>query len=297
MHLLLIAILAVVQGAAELLPVSSSAHVIIVEKLFGLDPTTPEMTFLLVMLHTGTMAAVLVYYWSRWGRLLSRSNAHRWDFVKMLVIATVATGIVGLALQYLIETIVLGGKRGAAVENVFGNLWIIAPSLAVVGALIMIAGFWQRSHANSPSEGGSLAGAPPGRLAWTSLLIGIVQGLALPFRGFSRSGSTISTGLLAGMDRRLAEELSFALAVILTIPVVGREALRLRHGVPAAGHAFSSFPVLTGIIGMVFSFAAGLAALRWLSAWLEKSRWGFFGVYCVVFSVLILVLMGTGAIT
>jgi len=295
--LLLVAILAVVQGAAEMLPVSSSAHVIIVEKLLGLDPTTPEMTFLLVMLHTGTMVAVLVYYWARWGRLLSRSNAHRWDFVKMLVIATVATGIVGLALQYLIETIVLGGKRGAAVENVFGNLWIIAPALALVGALIMIAGFWQRSHANSPSEEGSPAGAPPGRLAWTSLLIGIVQGLALPFRGFSRSGSTISTGLLAGLDRRLAEELSFALAVILTIPVVGREALRLRHAIPAAGHVFSSLPVLTGIIGMAFSFAAGLAALRWLSAWLEKSRWGFFGVYCVVFSVLILVLMGTGAIT
>ena len=64
-----IAILAIVQGAAELLPISSSAHVIIAEKLMGLDPTTPAMTLLLlVMLHTGTMFAVIVYFWSAGAR-------------------------------------------------------------------------------------------------------------------------------------------------------------------------------------------------------------------------------------
>ena len=63
-----IAILAIVQGAAELLPVSSSAHVIVAEKFLGLDPTTPEMTLLLVMLHTGTMFAVLTYFWGAWKR-------------------------------------------------------------------------------------------------------------------------------------------------------------------------------------------------------------------------------------
>ena len=61
-----ILVLAIIQGAAELLPVSSSAHVIVAEKLMGLDPTAPEMTLLLVMLHTGTMFAVLVYFWKAW---------------------------------------------------------------------------------------------------------------------------------------------------------------------------------------------------------------------------------------
>src|SRR6478672_427946 len=61
-----ILVLGLVQGAAELLPVSSSAHVIIAEKLLGLDPSAPEMTFLLVMLHTGTMFAVIVYFWKSW---------------------------------------------------------------------------------------------------------------------------------------------------------------------------------------------------------------------------------------
>ena len=63
-----ILILALIQGACELLPVSSSAHVIVAEKLMGLNPSSPEMTMLLVMLHTGTMFAVIVYFWKKWQR-------------------------------------------------------------------------------------------------------------------------------------------------------------------------------------------------------------------------------------
>ena len=59
-------VLAIVQGLAELLPVSSSAHVVVAEKLMGLDPSSPQMTLLLVMLHTGTMFAVIVYFWKQW---------------------------------------------------------------------------------------------------------------------------------------------------------------------------------------------------------------------------------------
>src|SRR5208337_3104961 len=272
MHILVIALLAIVQGAAELLPISSSAHVVLLEKIFGLDPTSPEMTFLLVMLHTGTMIAVLVYFWSRWVRLLSRQNAERWTFVWMLIAATIATGVVGLGLQVVIEHFVLGGKSGAAVENLFGNSWIIATGLAAVGFLIIGAGFRPGSVKPPP-------GRPPCQKSATSraVLIGAVQGLALPFRGFSRSGSTISVGLVTGLSRSYAEEFSFALALILTIPVVAREALRLRHLSPGSSPALTTFPLLTGLIGMILSFAAGLLAIRWLSAWLEKGRWGYFG--------------------
>ena len=179
MHILVIALLAVVQGAAELLPISSSAHVILLEKIFGLDPTSPEMTFLLVMLHTGTMIAVLVYFWSRWSRLLSRQNSERWTFVWMLIAATIATSVVGLGLQVVIEHFVLGGKSGAAVEDIFGNPWIIATGLAAVGVLIIGAGFLPGSAEKPPHPKSAMSRA---------VLIGAVQGLALPFRGFSRSG-------------------------------------------------------------------------------------------------------------
>src|ERR1700722_18689237 len=98
MSLLNVAILAALQGLAELLPVSSSAHVILAQKLMGLDPSAPEMTFLLVMLHTGTMFAVLLYFARRWLARL-RDPAARRSFVEAVVLATVATGILGFGLK------------------------------------------------------------------------------------------------------------------------------------------------------------------------------------------------------
>src|SRR4051812_22835957 len=113
-----VALLAVIQGAAELLPVSSSAHVILAEKAMGLDPSKPRMVFLLVMLHTGTMGAVLVYFWPRWRRLLApppgaaAEGPARAQFVKMLALATFWTGVLGYGLKELIEKVILGRLMG-----------------------------------------------------------------------------------------------------------------------------------------------------------------------------------------
>lgn len=111
-------------------------------------------------------------------------------------------------------------------------------------------------------------------------MIGAVQGLCLPFRGFSRSGATISAGLLLGVSRRQAEAFSFALAVVLTPAVVAHEAQRLLHsqGMGAAGVASA---VWQSVLGALVAFGAGLAALRWLSRWLERGRWYLFGIYCL----------------
>src|SRR3954462_12886470 len=98
MPILKVIVLAIVQGLAELLPVSSSAHVIVAEKLMGLDPSAPELTFLLVMLHTGTMFAVMYYFWPRWKKLKK-------DFLKSVVIATGVTGVLGFGLKKLIEKV------------------------------------------------------------------------------------------------------------------------------------------------------------------------------------------------
>jgi len=118
------------------------------------------------------------------------------------------------------------------------------------------------------------------------IILGIVQGLCLPFRGFSRSGATISTGLILGIAKPRAEEFSFALAVILTPPVVLREVLRLlkaRHDL-AAGAGGMLHLLLPSMLGMVVSLLAGLVALAWLSHWLERGRWHFFGIYCLLAS-------------
>ena len=125
-----ILILAVIQGATELLPVSSSAHVIVAEKLMGLDPTKPEMTLLLVMLHTGTMLAVIVFFWNSWKANFFTSQKVFWESVKFIIMATIATGFVGLLLKVLIEKILLKGVSHPEVELLFGNLPLISAALA-----------------------------------------------------------------------------------------------------------------------------------------------------------------------
>src|SRR6201996_2293001 len=90
-----IIILAIVQGLAELLPVSSSAHVVVTEKLMGLDPSSPAMALLLVMLHTGTMFAVIVYFWKQWMQTFFSSSKNFAAIAGRLVVATLITGVVG----------------------------------------------------------------------------------------------------------------------------------------------------------------------------------------------------------
>ena len=287
MTLLQIIILSLIQGLCELLPVSSSAHVLIGARLMGINPSSPEMTFLLVMLHTGTMFAVILYFWNSWRRDYFASRATMRTAIKELIIATGATAAVGGALLVLIERVILRGQPKAEVEMLFSNFTLIAIALAAGGVLILVAGRERRDDSSSGVSTLKALGT------WRALLIGGVQGLCLPFRGFSRSGATISTGLILRATRRDSENFSFALAVILTPPVILRELMRLIRahvGVNESIHLASL--LLPGVIGMIGSFVAGLLALRWLSRWLEQGRWQWFGVYCLVAAIAVFLVGG-----
>ena len=276
MQIIQVIILAVVQGFVEVLPVSSSAHVVVAEKLMGLDPSSPAMTLLLVMLHTGTMLAVIVYFWNQWRAIYFQSGSAFRRFVWLIVVATVITGIIGETIIKLIEKTAFRGEPKAEVEQLFSHLELIAPALAAAGILILLAGlFAKRRSAPNLEDTDSLGVKQAG-------LIGAVQGFCLPFRGFSRSGATISTGILAGVSRARAEAFSFALAVVLTPPVVAREALRLWKASSIDRPAGLGAAVLPSLLGAVFAFLAGLLALRWLSHWLEKGQWYLFGIYCLI---------------
>ena len=276
-----ILILAIVQGTCELLPVSSSAHVIMVEKLMGLDPTAPEMTFLLVMLHTGTMLAVIIYFWSAWRERYFISNDAFWRIAKLVTVATALTGGVGLALLVIIERFLMRGSAHAEIEQLFGNPYLIAAGLGTVGLMIVLSGKREAALQGQGAVGLTEA-------AW----IGAVQGLCLPFRGFSRSGSTISTGLFLGLDKSRVEEFSFALAVVLTPAAIVKEAYRLLKANQELLTSTGSVLQLAwpSLLGMTFSFLAGLVALRWLSRWLEHDRWHRFGYYCLFASIVVLTL-------
>ena len=276
-YLIQVIILAVVQGLAELLPVSSSAHVVVAEKLMGLNPSSPDMTLLLVMLHTGTMFAVIVYFWKQWRATYFKTVQVFKRYAVLLILATAVTGIVGEALIKLIEKTAFRGEPKAEIEQLFGHLELIAPALAAAGILILAAGIherWKRRTNLNLHDVDRLGTKEAG-------LIGAVQGLCLPFRGFSRSGATISTGILAGVSKVRAEAFSFALAVILTPPVIAREGLRLMKAKQLNGSDLSS-AVVPSLLGAGCAFLAGLLALKWLSRWLESGQWYLFGLYCLV---------------
>ncbi len=283
-----VVILAIIQGLAELLPISSSAHVIIAEKLLGLDPTTPEMTLVLVMLHTGTMLAVIVYFWKSWKQTYFFSWRETLLSARLLFLATMMTGIVGITIKTAIERYAFGNAPKAEIEQLFGNLPLIAIALAAAGILIVYSGLRYHRVMNDQETPVQIKNA-----FW----IGMIQGMCLPFRGFSRSGATISSGLLTGVSKRPVEEFSFALAVILTPPVLVHEAMRLVKSHPVQAVSATS-PlmdlILPGLFGLVCSFLAGLLALRWLSRWLERGKWHYFGYYCLFASAVVLLLHAMG---
>jgi undecaprenyl-diphosphatase len=292
MHIYQVIILAIVQGLAELLPVSSSAHVVVAEKLMHLDPSSPQMTLVLVMLHTGTMFAVIVYFWNTWKRTYFASMDAFKRVAIRIVWATLLTAVVGYPLKKIVERIAFPGQPKAEIEQLFGRLDIVAPALFAAGVLILIAGLIEKrrmgnvvsDHDSSRNYGSSVTMRQAG---W----MGFVQGICLPFRGFSRSGATISTGMLAGTDKDRAERFSFALAVVLTPVVVGAEGLRLLKathlaattGVPIDLHS----TITSSLLGAAFAFVAGLVALKWLSSWLESGRWYLFGIYCILASAVV----------
>jgi undecaprenyl-diphosphatase len=275
-----ILVLAIIQGLAELLPVSSSAHVILVGKLLHMDPAEPRFVFLLILLHTGTMFAAIVYFWSAWKALLLPAPGKAedpvagsgWHFLMMIILATAVTGILGLGLQYLLERVILEKllhHENTEVESLFRSLPLIGCGLLAAGLLILLSSF--------------LDGAGPGGRLTTrvALAIGLIQGLCLPFRGFSRSGATISVGLFTGLPRKQAEQFSFALAVALTPPLILYSTWKLLKDPKTQSTDLVSL-VTPGLIGMVLSFLAGLVALRLLTAVLERGHWRFFAWYCFV---------------
>ncbi|HVS78583.1 MAG TPA: undecaprenyl-diphosphate phosphatase [Steroidobacteraceae bacterium] len=285
MSLAHVIILAIIQGLAELLPVSSSAHVILAEKLMGMNPSAPDMTLLLVMLHTGTMLAVIVYFWQRWRRTFFNSVPQLRNFAVALIAATFLTGIVGGGIIEFIEKVLMRGEAHAWVEQLFNRLDLIAAALAAAGVLILAAGLLESRRRDAAAARKLTPAQYSG--------IGAVQGLCIPFRGFSRSGATISTGLLMGVTRATAEDFSFALAVVLTPPAIAREVWRLYQSQHhrLAGMLPAAMP---SILGVVFAFLAGLVALKWLSRWLETGRWHFFGIYCLAAAAVVAYLHHTG---
>lgn len=244
------AILGLVQGLTEFLPVSSSGHLVLGQRLLGINE--PEMLFD-VALHIGTLAAVVVVFWrDLWSMLrgLWARDARGREGLRLLmlvVVGTVPAALVGLLFKDLFESL-------------FASVAAVGAALLFTGCILM------STRLAGPAKRGVMA-TGPGRALW----VGVFQALAIT-PGVSRSGSTIAAALLAGMDRDLAARFSF----LLSVPaILGAMLLQLIHLDRAAPVGMSAL-----IIGGAVAAVSGFLALKLLIRLVRGGRLHLFAWYC-----------------
>ena len=268
-------VLGVVQGLTELLPVSSSGHLILVP--WGADWTYLEQhdrfnqTFD-VALHLGTLVAVVFYFWDDVKRYLGawfRSVGHR-------AIADADEKIAWLIVLATIPAAIAGAVGESFIEDHLGAPWQIAINLAVFGVLLWIA---DRSAQSRRLEDIGL---------WTAIGIGTAQVIAL-MPGVSRSGITITAGRFLKLDRDTAARFSFFLLVPVVFGAVLYKGLKdvVFGGLPSG----STGPF---IIGTVASAGAGLIAIDLLLGYLRRHDYTLFVVYRLALAAAILIVIATG---
>ena len=254
-------ILGIVQGIGEFLPISSSAHLILVPFLFGWEGSSMAFD---IALHVGTLLAVLVIFFRDWWDLFigavnkvtkgkeSFENKMFW----YLVIATVPGALLGVLLEDV-------------VENVFRTkIWLIATSLAIMGILIYLGDLWADKHYKLETDFKHIS-------LKQAFIIGLSQALAI-IPGFSRSGTTILTARLMGLSKKAATKFTF----LLSVPII-------------AGAAILKITDLTinieTIIGVSVSFIVGIISIKFLLNYIKKHDFSIFAIYRVIFAIIILI--------
>ncbi|PJE76121.1 undecaprenyl-diphosphatase UppP [Candidatus Uhrbacteria bacterium CG10_big_fil_rev_8_21_14_0_10_48_11] len=240
------ALLGVVEGVTEFLPISSTAHLILASSVLRIAQTDLQKSFEIII-QLGAIFAVVAVYWRRF---------FDWQLLKRLVVAFVPTGIIGLALYRIIKAYLLG------------NLTIVIWSLFLGGLFLYTFELFHRvSEPETDASTQELS-----RLPYRScLIIGLCQSVAV-IPGVSRSAATIVGGLLFGMPRKKIVEFSFLLAVPTMFAATGLDVLK-NYQLFSAG----DFGLLA--IGFIVSFVVALASIRWLLTYIKKHDFKAFGIY------------------
>jgi len=264
-------VLGIVQGLTEFLPISSSAHLRIVPALFGWDDPGASFT---AVIQLGTMAAVILYFWSdlwrittTWLASLRNPTRRRDPDARMgwyLIIATIPIALLGFAFKDQIKT----GAR---------NLWLIAATLIIMGLVLGLA----ESVAKRRKTVDDLN-------TRDGIAVGLAQSMAL-VPGVSRSGATISAGLFLGYQREDAARFSF----LLSIPAVVLSGLFSLKDVGAKAEAGAAVSPGLGptLIATIISFVVGYAAIAWLLRYLVNHTTWVFVIYRVALGLLLIGLL------
>jgi undecaprenyl-diphosphatase len=267
------AVLGVVEGLTEFLPVSSTGHLTIAEKLLGLQVDDPAVTAYTAVIQMGAILAVVVYFWTDIWRIakawvgglfkpeLRGQRDHRMGWY--VIVGSLPIGVVGLAAKDLIT----GPLR---------SLWVVAGALIVWSAVMLYAE--RRGRQTREEKDLTMRDA---------VLVGLMQCVAL-VPGVSRSGATISTGLLVGLDRVAATRLSF----FLSIPAL------MAAGIYELPDALAGdIGVGQALVGTVVSFLVAYASVAWLLKFVAGNSIGKFVPYRVALGVVLLVVLGAGWMT
>ncbi|MDX6277360.1 MAG: undecaprenyl-diphosphatase [Nocardioidaceae bacterium] len=265
-------VLGLIQGLTEFLPISSSAHLAIFPKFFGWDDPGAAFT---AVIQIGTELAVVLYFWrdiitiaGGWLRGLFSADAREaleWRMGWFVIIGSVPIVVLGVLFQ---DTI----------KHQFRHVVLIAIALIVFGVILGFAERWGLK--NRPIEKLTMRDA---------VLFGLAQACAL-FPGVSRSGGTISMGLLLGYDRKAATRYAFLLA----IPAVLGAGIYNLKDIPNQANAYGTGPT---IVATVVSFVVGLAVIRWLLNYVSTRSYTPFVIYRIGLGVLVLVLVATSVIS
>ena len=253
-----IIILAVVHGLTEFLPISSSAHVVILATLLSQlavdNSVSLDVTQVNIVLHAGTLLSILLFYARRIRRLFGEERRT----IGLLIVGTIPAAVIGVTLKKL------------KYDEFLSDPLLAGAMLIVTGCVLL----WGASRKLSEESYEKLSYG-------STLLIGISQALAI-LPGISRSGATICTGLSLGLTRRSAATFSFLLA----IPVIAGATVLELADLAAGSQASSSW--LNLAIGGCVAFVIGLLALRWFVIWLERGRLWWFAPWCFMAGICVL---------
>jgi undecaprenyl-diphosphatase len=260
-------VMGIVQGLTEFLPISSSGHHILVPYLLGWDDPFIESLAFSVVLHLGTLGALLVYFREDWQRLVpagvallrERSFAGSADrrLAFLLTLSTIPAAVVAFLLNDFVE----GAVRQA---------WVVAVMLVIGGVILWTADHYgPRTHTIDRLTARGAIG------------IGFAQALAL-IPGVSRSGISMSAALFAGLDRGDAARYSFLMATPITAMAIAYEGTKIVRGEVAGAEP------LTLIVGVGASFAAGILAIAVLLRYLRTNSFDVFVVYRFVLAAVVL---------
>ena len=249
-----VGIMAVFQGVAEFLPISSSGHLQVLGTLLNIE--AEDNLVLAIVLHAGSLLAILVVYFKLLWDILAKKQ---FRLILALIIGTLPLVAVGLLL-----------KANGLEEKIFGSLWIPATGFAITAALLMWA--MKTRSAEDDAKAIPLEKIPFGR----AFLIGIVQGIAIT-PGISRSGSTISAAMKANLKLADCAKFSFLLA----IPAIGGAIFLEMIKLFKEPESVSGDMILLWVFGFVVSAVVSYVSLKLLIGMLQRGKLKYFGWYLI----------------